>query len=264
MMFEIFAVDGIICARASRVMPWKPGFQMDVYYYLIDGLLIDTGPYSLAYEAIEFFNSYNINQVFLTHIHEDHAGMAYWFNKNKQVPVYLHPGSLEEALEEPILAPYRLDIWGKRQAFIAEAAPARISTGSYTFDVIDAPGHYHNHKVLHERTKGWLFSGDLLNNHKPKSVMYEENMSEMIISIQNLLKLDFSTVFCTHTGIRSSGRKLFAYKLNYLLELQENINKLRDKGLTNREIEQQLFPGPDPICKLTKGEFSPRYIVNTL
>ncbi|MFA7078696.1 MAG: MBL fold metallo-hydrolase [Syntrophomonas sp.] len=263
-MFEIFDYDNIICARGSREMPWKPSFQMNVYYYLIDGLLIDTGPYSLAEEAIEFFNAHSIQQVFLSHIHEDHAGMAYWLQENKQVPIYLHESSLEDALREPELAAYRLDIWGRRQAFKAEPTTNAIKTGSYIFDVIDSPGHYRNHQVLHVKTKGWLFSGDLLNNLRPKSVMFDENMSEMVLSIRNILDLDFTTVFCTHTGIRKNGKELFINKLNYLLKLQDNIRVLRNRGFTDTEIDQQLFPGPDSIGSLSGGEFSSYYIVSTL
>lgn len=263
-MFEVFNYEDIICARGNREMPWKPSFQMNVYYYLIDGLLIDSGPYSLAEEAIEFFNAHKIEQVFLSHIHEDHAGMAYWLQEKMQVPIYLHESSLEEARREPELAKYRLGIWGRRKPFNAEPISDTIKTGSYVFDVIDSPGHCPYHKVLHEKTKGWLFSGDLLNNLKPKSVMFDENMNETILSIRKVLDLDFTTVFCTHTGIREKAKELFLNKLNYLLELQKSIQTLRNSGFSDTEIVEQLFPGPDPISSLSGGEFSSYYLVSTL
>jgi len=237
---------------------------MNVYYYLIDGLLIDSGPYSLAKEAIEFFNAHIIEQVFLSHIHEDHAGMAYWLQEKMQIPIYLHEGSLEEARREPELAKYRLGIWGRRKAFNAEPINDTIKTGSYVFDVIDSPGHCPYHKVLHEKTKGWLFSGDLLNNLKPKSVMFDENTNDTILSIRKVLDLDFTTVFCAHTGIRKNAKNLFLKKLNYLLELQKDTQVLRNRGFSNTEIVEQLFPGPDPISSLSGGEFSSYYLVSTL
>lgn len=263
-MFKIWKYEDIICARGSRTMPWNRSSKMHVYYYLIDNLLIDTGPFSLKEQAVKFFDTNTIEQVFLTHIHEDHAGMAYWLQENKKVPIYLHPCSIEHASLEPELKQYRLEIWGKRQKFKAEPVPDTINTSRYTFQVIDSPGHCRHHKILHEERKGWLFSGDLITSLKPKSVFCEENMTELICSIKKILTLDFHTVFCTHTGILENGRELFSQKLNYLLQLQKQVRNLRYEGFSDREIDQQLFPGPDPVTQLTEGEFSSYFIVNTL
>ncbi|HWP96517.1 MAG TPA: MBL fold metallo-hydrolase [Syntrophomonadaceae bacterium] len=250
--------------KAIREMPWDPPFIMNVFYYLVDGLLIDTGPSSLASISIGFFNSHTINQVFLTHLHEDHAGMAFWMHENKQTPVYLHPGSIEEALREPDLAQYRLDLWGKRRAFQAVPAPPTISTGKHLFQVIDTPGHCRCHNVLYEQKQGWLFSGDLLTNLKPASVFYEEDLGEMLLSIKKLLDFDIGTVFCTHRGIFNNGRELLVRKLNYLLQLQERIRDLRAQGLNDEDINHRLFPRSNRLEGALGEDFSSYYIVHTL
>ncbi|PKM77216.1 MAG: Zn-dependent hydrolase [Firmicutes bacterium HGW-Firmicutes-15] len=260
----LFKFENIVGTYGSREMPWNPPFRMKVYYYLIDGLLIDTGPFSMAAEGIAFFDSHTIKQVFLTHIHEDHAGMAYWLQENKQLPIYIHPDSVEEALIEPDLSQYRLDIWGRRQAFKAEPVSNTIRTDSYVFKVIDSPGHCRKHNSLYEENKGWLFLGDLLNNLTPRSIFFEENLSESILSIRKILCLNFNTVLCPHTGILPNGRELLTRKLNYLLQLQQEIKTLRIKGFTDKEIDGQLFPGPDSISQMTGGDFSSYYIVSTL
>ncbi len=263
-MLEVFRFEDMVCAKGKREMPWKPTFQMNVYYYLIDGLLIDSGPYTLAEEAIQFFNAHRINQVFLSHIHEDHSGMAYWLQEQMQVPIYIHEGSVEEAGQEPDLAGYRLDIWGRRRAFKPRPIGDTIRTSRYVFDVIDTPGHYPYHKVLHEKNRGWLFSGDLLNNLRPKSVMLGEDMSATILSLKKVLGLNITTIFCAHSGIRRNAEVVLQYKLSYLLDLQYNIRELRNSGMSNNEITQQLFPGPDPLGDTSGGEFSPYYLVSTL
>jgi len=260
----VFRFQDIEYIQGSREMPWNRPSKMKVYYYLIDGLLIDTGPSSLAEPAMAFFNARPINQVFLTHIHEDHAGMAYWLQENKQVPIYLHPGSVDEALREPELAPYRVDIWGNRPAFKASPAPDTISTGSCFFQVIDSPGHCLHHNVLYEKNKGWLFSGDLLSNLRPTSVFHEENLSQMIISIDKLLALQFDTVFCSHTGILRNGKDLFTHKLSYLLQLQEDVHDLRRRGLSDEEIDRKLFSRPNPLDMELGKDFSSYNMVHTL
>jgi len=260
----VYQFDDLVYIRGSRIMPWNPVHKMHVYYYLINGLLIDTGPSSLADQAMAFFQTHTIDQVFLTHIHEDHAGMAYWLEENKKVPIYLHPGSVGDALREPELAPYRLDIWGRRRAFTAAPMPDTISTEEYIFDVIDSPGHCPCHKTLFLRDKGWLFSGDLLSVLKPTTVFHEENLSQMIQSIKIIMELPFHTVFCTHTGILSKGRELFTRKLNYLQQIQQRVKALRMKGFSDEDITSQLFPGSKSSDNLLAQDFSSRNIVATL
>lgn len=259
-----FSHDDLIFTKGSREMPWNPGSHMDVYYYCIDGVLIDTGPYNLADVSIPFFKSNPIKQVVLTHIHEDHSGMAAWLQENKQVPIFLHPGSLEEALEEPELAAYRFDIWGRRRAFEAAPVPDNLFSDKYIFDIIDSPGHYRHHKAVFLKEKGWLFSGDLITVLRPTAIFSDENLSQMISSIQNLLSLPFNTVLCAHTGIHKNGRELFTRKLDYLLSLKSQIRELRADGFSDVEICQKLFPQSDSLNSVIASDFSSLRIVATL
>ncbi|MEN6389169.1 MAG: MBL fold metallo-hydrolase [Syntrophomonas sp.] len=256
--------DDLIFTKGSREMPWNPGSCMNVYYYFMDGVLIDTGPSNLADVSIPFFKQHPIQQVVLTHIHEDHSGMAAWLQKNKQVPIYLHPGSLEEALKEPELAAYRIDIWGRRRAFEAAPMPDNLYGDKYIFNIIDTPGHYRHHKAVFLKEKGWLFSGDLITVLRPTAIFSDENLTEMISSIQNLLSLPFNTVLCAHTGIHRNGRDLFTRKLDYLLSLQAQILELRADGLSNVEICQKLFPQSDSLNSVIALDFSSLNIVATL
>lgn len=247
-----------------REMPWNRPFMMKVYLYLADGLLIDTGPSTLGLESSQFLNSHPIQQVALTHIHEDHAGMAAYWQEKLQVPIYLHEDSIAEAAVEPQLSAYRLEIWGRCPAFKAEPMPKEIRSGQFYFQVIDTPGHHLHHKAFLEPEQGWLFSGDLLVNLKPRSVFSGENMSAMINSLERLEKMDFKTIFCSHTGPRNNGRQLLKQKLNYLLELKDRVQSLRNQGWNNQEIDQHLFPETDNLHSITRGDFSSFNIIRTL
>ncbi|MGI6420731.1 MAG: MBL fold metallo-hydrolase [Syntrophomonadaceae bacterium] len=250
--------------RGMREMPWNRPFMMKVYLYIVDGLLIDTGPSTLARESSDFFNSHPIQQVALTHIHEDHAGMAAYLQEKIKVPFYLHDESIAEALVEPQLSAYRLNFWGRRPAFKAQPMPDVIKCSRYSFQVIDTPGHHPHHKAFLESEQGWLFSGDLLVTIKPRSVFSGENMSAMISSLEKLDKMDFDTVFCSHTGPRNNGRQVLKEKLDYLLGLKDKVQSLRKQGWHDEEIDRYLFPESSPLDNITEGDFSSLNIVSTL
>src|SRR5699024_2426730 len=47
-----------------------------------------------------------ISEVVLTHHHEDHTGMAYWFGE-REVPIYMHPKGIELCEKKAKLPIYR-------------------------------------------------------------------------------------------------------------------------------------------------------------
>lgn len=52
-------------------------FEMSMYVYYIDGILIDTGTRTMLPELQPFYESVPIDLVRITHPHEDHIGTAY-------------------------------------------------------------------------------------------------------------------------------------------------------------------------------------------
>jgi glyoxylase-like metal-dependent hydrolase (beta-lactamase superfamily II) len=240
------------------------GTKIVVYLYVVDGLLIDAGPKRLKRESSKFFQENQINQVALSHVHEDHSGMAAWLQRKMQVPVYLHEIAIPEAKKRGKYPFYRQLMWGGRPTFIPQPFPEVLTTGKHIFDVIDSPGHMKYHKVFHEKNQGWLFTGDLYVRSKPVVAFYDENMKDTIASLQKLLQLDFDTVFCAHSGITENGKVVLQEKLDYLLNLQEKVEGLRQQGLPNREIDRKLFPKIPLITKVSRGEWSSYNIISTI
>lgn len=240
------------------------GTKIVVYLYVVDGLLIDSGPKRLQRESSKFFQENQINQVALSHVHEDHSGMAAWLQRKMQVPVYLHEITIPEAKKRGKYPFYRHLMWGGRSVFSPQPFPEVLTTGKYTFDVVDSPGHMKYHKMFHERNQGWLFTGDLYVRPKPVVAFYDENMKDTIASLQKLLQLDFDTLFCAHSGIAENGKVVLQEKFDYLLNLQEKVEGLRRQGLTDREVDQKLFPKIPLITKVSRGEWSSYNIVSTI
>src|SRR5690625_2556119 len=64
--------------------------RLAIYLYFIDGLLIDTGPRLRSLKLKRMFRSWDIQQVAITHHHEDHMGMVPWLATHKSLPIYCH------------------------------------------------------------------------------------------------------------------------------------------------------------------------------
>jgi len=99
------------------------GTTIIVYLYVIDGLLIDSGPRRLKRESSKFFQEHQIDQVVLTHVHEDHSGMAAWLQRKMQVPVYLHEMTIPRAQKRGKYLFYHYLMWGNRPAFDPQPFP---------------------------------------------------------------------------------------------------------------------------------------------
>lgn len=260
-MLKISSYEDVVCAQETVSLLGK---QLSVFLFLVEGLLVDTGPSSLSKESETFFKNYRIDQVALTHVHEDHSGMAAWLQENKRIPIFLHEDAIDAASRKAILPPYRLEIWGERLPFHARGMPEEIRTANHRFQAIPTPGHCDAHMVLYEKERGWLFTGDVFVGIKQYVAFREENLAQMIKSLKKLLELDFSTIFCAHSGILTNGYGLLEEKLAFLVELQEKVRALEAEGMSPRMIDRKLFPVKHPITEVSDGEGTSYNMVKTL
>lgn len=260
-MFEISNYKDVCIAMNLNT---NMGANIKVFLYVVDGLLIDCGPQSMEEDVASFIRTQKIEHVALTHLHEDHVGMASWVEKNLKVPIYLNASSIAEAKNDAEYAEYRRLTWGERKAFNPQPLGNTICTPKYSFEVISTPGHLPQHDILFEKNQGWLFSGDLFVRPKLRFCSYDEDMKQIIASLEKVLELDFETMFCAHKGMMENGREMLQMKLSFLLELQAKVNSLRREGLTDLEIDAQLFPGDQIISEVSGGEWTSYNIVKTI
>ena len=247
-----------------KLLNTNMGAHIKVYLYMVDGVLIDCGPQSMEAELAPAITELAPSAVVLTHMHEDHCGMAHRVQDDLHIPIYLDAADIAEAARDGEYAEYRHLTWGDRPAFNALPLPAVFETEHCRFAVISTPGHIAHHNVLYDRQHGRLFSGDLYVRSRLRFCDAQENMKMTIASLQRVLTLDFSTVFCAHAGVLEDGRERLNAKLDFLLELQEKVSSLRAQGLTDVEIDSRLFPDEQIITAVSDGEWSSRNIVRTI
>ena len=201
--------------------------------YSIDGLLIDTGMRHLYRPLLEKLSSKNIEQIALTHYHEDHSGNAEKLRQQFNAKLLVGELTAEKCSAKLPLKPYQLWNFGQITPIThATTLPPIIETPHHKFETIFTPGHTPDHFSFFERNKGYLFSGDLFLGNI-KFTRREENLADMIQSIQRILKLDFEVLFCAHNPKMSEGKKHFKLKLQYL---QDFVAKVKELALERRSI----------------------------
>src|SRR5690625_1973129 len=90
-----------------------------VSVYLIDKLLIDTGPMRKKQQLIPLLQEWKMDHAIITHHHEDHSGLGKWIQDHKEIPIYMHEKGVEICRERLSIPLYRRLFWGKRDPFNA-------------------------------------------------------------------------------------------------------------------------------------------------
>ncbi len=240
------------------------GQRLSVHLYTVDGLLIDTGPSRAQKALIPFFKEVSMEQVALTHHHEDHTGNAPWIQQHCRIPVYIHPLGQSICHSRTHLPLYRRLFWGNREAFQPQIFPELIETNRFQFQIVHTPGHAEDHIVLIDEANGRLFSGDLYLTSRPKTMLRYESVPDHIESLRKVLSFDFDTVFCGHAGVVKQGKRMIEAKLAHLEELQDEVLRLYRKGMSVKQICKKLYPHKDPITYFSANEMSSANIVKSV
>lgn len=235
-----------------------------IYVFLVDGMLIDTGPKNLEAQLIDFYHAASFDVVALTHSHEDHTGTASWIQEHRKVPIYIHPKGIEVCAEPCSYPKYRQITWGIRKEFHALPLQETIQSRSREWKVIYTPGHADDHVTLLDEQSGILFSGDLFLSPKTKVIMASESIPVIMDSIRTLLRYDFKSMFCCHAGFIQDGKGMLQQKLDYLENLCGEVMRLHEEGFSAIEIDKKLFPNKYPIYYISDGEWDSLHIVTSI
>lgn len=227
--------------------------------YLVDGLLIDTGPPNLGREFEVWATDLEIGQVVLTHHHEDHVGNSAMLERRMGIVPFASERALVRLVNPQPLEFYRRLVWGSPRAIPqggTQIVPPAIETRQFRFRVIETPGHSDDHICLYEEKRGWLFSGDLYISSHLKYVRADEDVHLLLRSLEKVLALEPTRMFCAHRGEVAEPRQALRRKIDYLEELGGRIRALHRAGLSAEEIRKRLFPSPTLMEIITRGHFS--------
>lgn len=261
-MIKVYEKENVTCVKAFIE---KEGHRKRiVYLYLVDGMLIDTGPQSIEQSIIPFLETADFDQVVLTHSHEDHSGLAPWIERHLDMPIYVHPKGVTICAEDTPYPHYRQEVWGQRAPFKAEPMEGFVHSRNEMWDVIHTPGHADDHVAFYNQKQKLLFTGDLYLAPKTKIILREESIPEIMSSIRTLLTYDFNALFCSHAGYVKNGREALREKLAYLENLTKQTIQLRDGGFSVEEIRSRLIPRKYPLIDYSQGDWDSLHIFNSI
>lgn len=257
-MLEVIFQGEVLAVRMARTVLGRPLYSC--YAFLVDGLLIDTGLSHVAGAFQAFLQEHHVEQVVITHHHEDHSGNAWVANAWGLIP-YAHPRCVEILSTGFPLQLYRHVIWGPVRPAACQPIPAQIQTGRHSFLVVHTPGHSEDMVVLLEQERGWLFSSDLFLSRRLLYLQPEEDVYQLIASLERILRYDFIVVFCSHRGRLEQGREALQAKLDHLRELEAAVKELRARGWEESAITRRLLGREGWMTWLTGGHFSKRNLI---
>ncbi|MTB53461.1 MBL fold metallo-hydrolase [Lewinella sp. W8] len=244
----------------QEVLGLKFGYQtigrprLFSHLYFVDGLLIDTGHSRVRHHVQSASEGLGIEQILITHHHEDHTGNLRALKARHQCPVYASPLCCQIMHSPPPLSLAQQITWGNRppqRDLIPKVE--RIETHRFTFDLIPIPGHAPDMVALYEPNRRWLFSADLYINSYIDYFLADESMAEQIASTKRILELDFDVMFCGHKPQLSNAKRQLTKKLHFLEAFFQDVATLHQRGCSDREIFRRLSLKENWFVRLLSG-----------
>ena len=184
--------------------------------------------------------SKTIEQIFVTHHHEDHTGNVAKLSAHFECPAYSSPRCAEMMKRPPKISFAQYMTWGNRPPFQGLRGIETLTTDQYKFQLIPIPGHAPDMVALYEPTQRWLFSADLYVHHYISYFLNSESVTQQIASLEKILHLDFDTVFCSHIRPMKDGRKKLSKKLQFLKTFNEQVREQAARGYSAQKIMKVL------------------------
>ncbi|WP_237067393.1 MBL fold metallo-hydrolase [Microbulbifer guangxiensis] len=248
-------LDGI------RVGRFNLGVNTTFIVYRLGGTVIDTGPSNQWRHVRSFIESRPLEQLLLTHHHEDHSGNAGAIHRltgiQPQAPA-LTADILRRGFRIPSLQ--RL-FWGAAGRAEARPLPDQLIIGDERAEAIFTPGHAKDMHCYLLPERGWLFSADLYIANYLKMLRSDEDVATLLKSMRAVLARDFDTILCPHRGVVERGRERLQEKYDYLVSLAGEAQDLQRQGFQLNAITRRLLGKEDLVGIVSRYNFSKRNLI---
>ncbi len=256
--------EEVLGFKFGRKLMGQPKMFSHIYY--IDGLLIDTGQSRMKDSIIAATQSLDVQQIFITHHHEDHSGNIKPLQALHNCKVYAPWPCCQLMKNPPKLSLAQQVTWGNRPPF-HDLIPISdtIKTNKFCFDLIPIPGHAPDMVALYEPDRKWLFSADLYINSYIGYFLKDESIREQIESTKKILQLDFKVMFCSHNPQLKNSKQQLSKKLSFLESFFDDVATFHRQGCSPKEIFKRLNLRENLFIKIfSQGHLSKMNMVKSV
>jgi glyoxylase-like metal-dependent hydrolase (beta-lactamase superfamily II) len=261
-MLAITQYEQVTQIRLCRYQDFSP--HATVSAYLVDGLLVDSGPAYTAEELTEFLKDKGVNTVVNTHYHEDHIAANTLLKERYGVELLAHPLAVNKINKPATLYPYQEEVWGYPIPSQVIGIGDKVITDNFRFDVVYTPGHDRDHICLFEPKNRWLFTGDLFVGTRPKAVRPMNDVRQIIADLKKVKDLRPRFLFPAPGKVLTKPVPVLEQSIQYLEELEQKVMELDDKGLSPVEIVKKIFGNEYELADFTQQQFSSLNLVKSL
>ena len=231
--------------------------------YLVDGLLIDSGPAHTAEELADFLRDRKVETVVNTHFHEDHIAANRFLQDRYGVGIFAPALAVEKINQPADLFPYQEEVWGYPAPSRVKPLGLFISTENFNFEVIPTPGHDRDHVCLFEPNQGWLFSGDLYVGTRPMVCRPMDDQWQILEDLKTVRKLEPRILFPAPGQVIIDPGETLDKIIDHLEDLGTRIEALNEKGLDSTAIRERIFGEEHPSAQRTQNQFSSENMVRS-
>ncbi|MBM4386366.1 MAG: MBL fold metallo-hydrolase [Deltaproteobacteria bacterium] len=239
--------------------------NLKVYLYTDGKNLIDTASLSLRGNLIDVLTEMNsLQNVYITHYHEDHTGNAAFLKREKGAAVHAPVESrhLTAGKNTFKLQPYRLLSWGRPEPFESEPLPEMFEFAGMSMRAISAPGNSFDQHVFFAEEEGVLFSADLILLPRICHMMDDEDLQAQIRSLKNISRLPVRKIFCAHHGVY--GADIISQKMRFYKEAAVKVRDLRGNGASMGRIIREVTGGIRTADIATLWHYSRRNFIRKM
>ncbi|GAA5314895.1 MAG: MBL fold metallo-hydrolase [Candidatus Pelagadaptatus aseana] len=258
---ETFTYQDLEAIRVGRV-----GGAMTASFilYRLGGTLIDCAPSNQWKYVRPFVKQKQVEQVLITHHHEDHSGNAANIKRMTGITP-LAPATTCDILKRGFkIPPWQKMMWGKSGKLSCDPLPDQLQLANgEAVTPIFTPGHAKDMHCYLLPERGWLFSADLYLASYLKMLRSDENAQVLVDSINQVLQQDFEVIVCLHRGVVEGGKQRLTDKRDYILEFAGKVQALHREGMSDRQITHRLLGKESPVSVLTGYNFSKINLVSS-
>ncbi|TFH01386.1 MAG: MBL fold metallo-hydrolase [Candidatus Thorarchaeota archaeon] len=245
--------DDVTCIKTATEQDGQA--IMFVYSFLIRNTLFDAGCGNAVLEFEEFASKNEIDNVYISHSHEDHVGCLHIFDGKTKI--YANEMTQKDLRNPQQIGEFFDFVWGQPKPILdINTMLDTFSIGDLSFEVIPLPGHAADLIGFYEPKKRWFFSFDAIPlPSKKKIAMPEENVPLMVVTMEKIRDMDIEILFDSHKGPIENPREHIQPRIDYINMIQKEATALHESGKSIDEIQVALGLDGPWYLEMTKDRF---------